>query len=83
MDFVPFFPGVFSRDVVTIMLPIQPYILLYFYMYFAKINLENYYNDNRIVFPGDYDFLNISKPAFRYFKDEDEKKQAIYLVIFL
>lgn len=33
-----------------------------------------YYSENRIVFPGDYDFLNITKPAFRYFKDDDEKK---------
>ena len=33
-----------------------------------------YYSENRIVFPGDYDFLNISKPAFRYFKEDDEKK---------
>lgn len=35
---------------------------------------DKYYADNRIVFPGDYDFLNISKPAFRYFKDEDMEK---------
>ncbi len=33
-----------------------------------------YYAENRIVFPGDYDFLNISKPAFRYFKEDDEAK---------
>lgn len=33
-----------------------------------------YYAENRIVFPGDYDFLNISKPAFRYFKDDDKEK---------
>jgi len=36
--------------------------------------LPNYLMDNRIVFPGDYDFLNITKPAFRYFKEDDEKK---------
>jgi len=35
---------------------------------------DKYYSESRIVFPGDYDFLNISKPAFRYFKDEDEQK---------
>jgi len=34
----------------------------------------NYYKENRIVFPGDYDFLSISKPAFRYFKEDDEAK---------
>jgi adenine-specific DNA-methyltransferase len=33
-----------------------------------------YYAENRIVFPGDYDFLQISKPVFRYFKDDDEAK---------
>jgi len=34
----------------------------------------SYYSEKRIVFPGDYDFLNISKPQFRYFKEDDEKK---------
>jgi len=33
-----------------------------------------YMNDNRIVFPGDYSFLNISKPVLRYWKDDDMKK---------
>lgn len=33
-----------------------------------------YLKENRIVFPGDYDFLNISKPVLRYWKDEDMKK---------
>ena len=37
---------------------------------------ERYYSENRIVFPGDYDFLNISKPAFRYFKEDDMKKSG-------
>jgi len=35
---------------------------------------KKYYAENRIVFPGDYDFLNISKPAFRYFKEDDMTK---------
>ena len=35
---------------------------------------EQYSKENRIVFPGDYDFLNITKPAFRYWKADDEKK---------
>ena len=35
---------------------------------------EQYYDDNRIVFPGDYSFLNISKPALRYWKEDDMKK---------
>ena len=33
-----------------------------------------YYKDNRIVFPGDYDFLKISKPVLRYWKEEDIAK---------
>lgn len=33
-----------------------------------------YLSENRIVFPGDYDFLKITKPQMRYFKDEDEVK---------
>ena len=40
----------------------------------TKDTFEKYYSENRIVFPGDYDFLNITKPAFRYFKEDDEKK---------
>lgn len=35
---------------------------------------KHYYAENRIVFPGDYDFLNISKPALRYWKEDDMKK---------
>ena len=33
-----------------------------------------YYDENRIVFPGDYDFLNISRPVLRYWKEDDMKK---------
>lgn len=36
--------------------------------------IKDYIKENRIVYPGDYDFLNISKPVLRYFKDDDEKK---------
>ncbi len=32
---------------------------------------DYYYNQNKIVFPGDYNFINISRPAFRYFKEDD------------
>ncbi|MDR2907124.1 MAG: site-specific DNA-methyltransferase, partial [Bacteroidales bacterium] len=35
---------------------------------------DKYYADKRIVFPEDYDFLGISKPAFRYFQDDDMEK---------
>ena len=35
---------------------------------------KQYYAQNRIVFPGDYPFLSISKPALRYWKADDEAK---------
>ena len=37
---------------------------------------KEYYSKNRIVFPGDYDFLKISKPVLRYWKEEDEAKSG-------
>ena len=40
----------------------------------TKETFEQYYTQGRIVFPDDYDFLNITKPAFRYFKDDDMAK---------
>ena len=40
----------------------------------TRETFEEYYAANRIVFPDDYEFLNISKPAFRYWKEDDEKK---------
>lgn len=40
----------------------------------TKDKFEGYYKQGKIVFPDDYDFLKITQPAFRYFKDEDEKK---------
>ncbi len=33
-----------------------------------------YYEAGRIVFPDDYEFLNITKPAFRYWKEDDISK---------
>ncbi|MBO5608583.1 MAG: site-specific DNA-methyltransferase [Treponema sp.] len=35
---------------------------------------EQYMKEDKIVFPGDYDFLKITKPAFRYWKEDDIKK---------
>ena len=35
---------------------------------------RSYYIANRIVFPGDYDFLNIQKPVLRYWKEDDMAK---------
>ena len=35
---------------------------------------KNYYVANRIIFPGDYPFLNIQKPVLRYWKKDDMEK---------
>ncbi len=35
---------------------------------------EGYYKSGKIVFPSDYDFLNIKRPAFRVFEKEDKEK---------
>jgi adenine-specific DNA-methyltransferase len=35
---------------------------------------HKYYDAERIVFPKDYDFLNISRPVLRYWKEDDEAK---------
>ncbi len=35
---------------------------------------RSYYAEDRIVFPGDYDFLNIQKPVLRYWKEDDVAK---------
>lgn len=35
---------------------------------------KDYYAKNRIIFPGDYPFLNIQKPVLRYWKEDDIKK---------
>ena len=40
----------------------------------SKNDFQKYCNEGRIVFPGDYDFLKISKPYLRYWKEEDMSK---------
>ena len=40
----------------------------------TKDTFDEYYLQGKIVFPGDYDFLNITRPAFRYWKDDDISK---------
>lgn len=35
---------------------------------------QQYYDEGRVIFPGDYDFLKISKPVLRYWKEDDIKK---------
>lgn len=40
----------------------------------TKDTFQEYYDAGKIVFPDDYDFLNISRPVMRYFKDDDMAK---------
>lgn len=40
----------------------------------TKDTFQKYYDAGKIVFPDDYDFLNISGPAFRVFESEDRAK---------
>lgn len=40
----------------------------------TKETFQKYYDENRVIFPGDYDFLKISKPVLRYWKEDDIKK---------
>ncbi|MDR1452346.1 MAG: site-specific DNA-methyltransferase [Candidatus Margulisbacteria bacterium] len=40
----------------------------------TKETFDKYYAESRIVFPGDYDFLSLTRPALRYFKDDDLEK---------
>ena len=42
----------------------------------TKDTFKQYYAEGRIVFPSDYDFLKISKPALRYWKEDDMKKSG-------
>lgn len=47
----------------------------------TKDTFEYYYNSGAIVFPDDYDFLNITKPYARKFKSQDEKSGKLSSVI--
>jgi len=40
----------------------------------TKDTFQDYYDKGKIVFPDDYDFLNISIPAYRVFESEDKEK---------
>ena len=42
----------------------------------TKQDFQKYYDEGRLVFPGDYDFLKISKPVLRYWKEDDLKKSG-------
>lgn len=47
----------------------------------SKDTFEQYYNAGAIVFPDDYDFLNISKPYARKFKHDDDSSGKLSAVI--
>jgi len=40
----------------------------------TKDGFPQYLSNNRVIFPGDYDFLKITKPVLRYWKEDDELK---------
>ena len=42
----------------------------------TKETFQQYYDADRIIFPGDYEFLKISKPVLRYWKEDDIKKSG-------
>ena len=42
----------------------------------TKDTFDDYLNENRIIFPGDYDFMNISRPVLRYWQEDDKKKDG-------
>ena len=42
----------------------------------TKDTFMEYYRQGRIVFPDDYDFLNITRPAMRVFESSDEGKKG-------
>ncbi len=42
----------------------------------TKDSVDEYLKNGKIVFPGDYDFLNIKRPAMRVFRSEDIGKTA-------
>lgn len=47
----------------------------------TKDTFDYYYNAGAIVFPDDYDFLNISKPYARKFKKEDDESGKLSSII--
>lgn len=40
----------------------------------TKDTFEQYYSEGKIVFPDDYDFIKIKRPAMRYWKEDDVAK---------
>jgi adenine-specific DNA-methyltransferase len=42
----------------------------------TKDSFKQFHSENKIVFPGDYDFLKIANPVLRYLKNEDQQKSG-------
>lgn len=42
----------------------------------TKESIKEYIEQNRIIYPGDYSFLNIKQPVFRYWKSDDMLKDG-------
>ena len=42
----------------------------------TKDTFQDYYDKGKIIFPDDYEFLKISRPVMRYFKDDDMEKSG-------
>lgn len=42
----------------------------------TKNDYETYLKKNRIIFPGDYEFLSITRPVMRYWQEDDMKKDG-------
>ncbi len=47
----------------------------------SKDTFREYYDRGEIIFPDDYDFLNITKPYARKFKKDDDKKGKLSSII--
>ena len=47
----------------------------------TRETFDYYYNQGAIVFPDDYDFLNITKPYSRKFKEDDDRSGKLSAVI--
>ena len=47
----------------------------------SKDTFREYYDRGEIIFPDDYDFLNITKPYARKFKKDDDKKGQLSSII--
>lgn len=42
----------------------------------TRETFSKYYDEHRIIFPGEYNFLRISKPVLRYWKEDDIKRDG-------